>query len=378
MKRIPQLDGIRGLAILLILIWHYYVSLPPGETNGLHALVKQVFSLSWSGVDLFFVLSGFLIGGILLDNKSAKNVFSVFYYRRFFRIIPLYAIFLIPYLIISSSNVWQDQKGLSWLFKNPLPLWSYASFTQNYFMIKAGTFGPHWSAITWSLAIEEQFYLLLPLSIWILPSKTLPSFFIFTIISAIFFRFIFSFIVVSQYANYVLLPCRTDSLVLGVLGAWLVRQPDIVKELKESPWVLNDSLLVSGTGMIIFSYIKLPPGSLLSNTIGLPLIATFYFIFIMFCVINTNTFLNRILCSKILRGLGFISYCIYLTHLVFLGLCHAFILKHIPQNNDFTDTAVTLLALFLTLIVSAISWRFFEKPLSGYSHRLKYEPSSAK
>src|ERR687884_397533 len=117
--RIRELDGVRGIAILLVLVWHYLVcqvGAPPPLFRFLMA--------TWSGVDLFFVLSGALLRGRL------------------------------P---IGTAN--------GWLFDDPLPLWSYATFTQNFLMSKWGTFGPNWLAPTWSLAIEEQFYLLLTIVI---------------------------------------------------------------------------------------------------------------------------------------------------------------------------------------------------------------------
>lgn len=87
-SRIPQLDGIRGLAILMILLWHClagYLDLSRGWSLG----VLRVLNLAWTGVDLFFVLSGFLIGGIMLDYGRASNFLPVFYLRRALRIVPI-------------------------------------------------------------------------------------------------------------------------------------------------------------------------------------------------------------------------------------------------------------------------------------------------
>src|ERR1700689_5530178 len=89
---VPELDGIRGMAILLVVIFHWGAfdeghSILPGK-------LERLLSFGWSGVDLFFVLSGFLIGGILLDVRDSPNYFKVFYMRRFFRIVPLYYLWL--------------------------------------------------------------------------------------------------------------------------------------------------------------------------------------------------------------------------------------------------------------------------------------------
>src|ERR1039458_10010070 len=93
MRRIPALDGIRGLAILLVICCHYValqMAIPHSPPHTLNGFLLGLSNATWSGVDLFFVLSGFLIGGILLDNREANNFLKVFYIRRICRIFPLY------------------------------------------------------------------------------------------------------------------------------------------------------------------------------------------------------------------------------------------------------------------------------------------------
>src|SRR5260370_41846538 len=91
--RIPELDGIRGIAIGMVLIAHFFLVVSRPGSALAYALVP--LRLDWTGVDLFFVLSGFLIAGILLDARGSSNYFRVFYTRRFFRIVPIYAAFLL-------------------------------------------------------------------------------------------------------------------------------------------------------------------------------------------------------------------------------------------------------------------------------------------
>ena len=126
--------------------------------------------MMWSGVDLFFVLSGFLITGILRDQRSSSRYWRTFYLRRACRVLPLYAILLGGFALaiaFGASNV----PGLWWLFYTPMPLWSYATFTQNFFMAVAGGTGANWMGVSWSLAVEEQFYLVLPLVVYLLPKR---------------------------------------------------------------------------------------------------------------------------------------------------------------------------------------------------------------
>jgi peptidoglycan/LPS O-acetylase OafA/YrhL len=124
------------------------------------------------GVDLFFVLSGYLITSILLHNRSAPRYFSAFYGRRAFRIFPIYAVMLAIFLVGRLSGVGRT------FFDGALPWWSYALGLQNISMSIDQTYGAIWLAGTWSLAIEEQFYLLFPLIVLWLPPAALPRFLI--------------------------------------------------------------------------------------------------------------------------------------------------------------------------------------------------------
>src|SRR5665213_775139 len=96
--RIPELDGLRGMAILLVLVGHYFSVPGIGAASLLNG---YWFRLGWTGVDLFFVLSGFLIGGILLGVRESPNYFKTFYARRFFRIIPLYYAWILIYVVLA-------------------------------------------------------------------------------------------------------------------------------------------------------------------------------------------------------------------------------------------------------------------------------------
>jgi peptidoglycan/LPS O-acetylase OafA/YrhL len=164
-SRIPELDGIRGLAILLVLIEHYISDAPHLNLARWQAYALIPFRLAWSGVDLFFVLSGFLIGGILIDARGATNYYATFYARRVHRIFPLYYLWFLLFLIgLPLSSTVNEGSGRM-LFNRDLPIWSYPIFFQNFAMsLRRGT-GPMWLGITWSLAVEEQFYVILPWAI---------------------------------------------------------------------------------------------------------------------------------------------------------------------------------------------------------------------
>lgn len=123
MKRSKALDSVRGIAIMLVLIWHY---LPRDFTTP--NLLLTSTRLFWSGVDLFFVLSGFLIGGVLLQNSNSRKYFSTFYIRRAARIIPLYMLVFVALVMIINLRPTSLDESIKW----HLPLWSYLTFTQNF------------------------------------------------------------------------------------------------------------------------------------------------------------------------------------------------------------------------------------------------------
>jgi len=223
-SRLPELDGIRGIAIILVLIWHYVALGVPIDTGS--RLFRIVFYLrqSWCGVDLFFVLSGFLIGGILLDASNSKKLFKTFYIRRALRILPLYFCLLIAFSIGAylTAHGWGDAAyyGLD----EKMPIWVYWLLLQNIWSSLTGEWGCHWLGVTWSLAIEEQFYLTLPLLIRYTPRRILVWIIGALIIAAPILRTILFYnYQFGSFAGYWLMPCRTDALGLGVMLAIVTR-----------------------------------------------------------------------------------------------------------------------------------------------------------
>src|SRR5208282_3338546 len=151
--RIAELDGIRGLAIGMVLIYHYFLIRIDVPMRSAAAYALSTGRLAWSGVDLFFVLSGFLIGGILLDARDSSNYFQVFYTRRVLRIVPIYAVFLFAAFCIFQVGNLGDGNRFTWLFQGRLPWVPHLVFLQNFWMVKANTFGPAILGLTWSLAV---------------------------------------------------------------------------------------------------------------------------------------------------------------------------------------------------------------------------------
>ena len=247
--RIPALDGICGLAIILVLCWHYVAMQLTETPNPILKFIGELCGICWSGVDLFFVLSGFLLGGILIDNRESPNYYKTFYIRRVCRIFPLdYAWIL---LVVLLGAVLADGR-LAPLFQNYRPVWPVLTYTQNIteVVLHHGVNSPLF-AVTWSLAVEEQFYLLLPLLIRIINPRKLPFWLVLLVLSSTVFRLAMWYFGPQQgWAGYVLLPCRWDSLFLGVLGAWLLRRPGAREQ----------SATISGSSMLLWGPLG-PPSS---------------------------------------------------------------------------------------------------------------------
>src|SRR5260370_8335289 len=175
-SRVPELDGLRGLAILFVLLFHYISqegATPVGTAN--HFLQRFVI-LGWSGVDLFFVLSGFLIGGILMDARASVSYYRTFYARRFFRIIPIYYLWMTAYIALVGFAGATIQRLSNSGLTPPLgfPVYSYYLFLQNFRAsgfpgLAAALFG-HFC----SLALEEPVYLISPLLVRFLPPRKPP------------------------------------------------------------------------------------------------------------------------------------------------------------------------------------------------------------
>ncbi len=201
---------MRALAILLVVAWHYL-----GIGDGPASMPWRIFMAGRSGVDLFFVLSGYLITGILLANANSSSFFSTFYRRRSFRILPIYGVMLVIYLIGRKLG-----GSAPVLFGGTLPWWSYVIGLQNIWMAIHQNYGASWLAGTWSLAIEEQFYLIFPLVVYFAPPRMLPRLLIALLVLAPLGRII-AYGLGDRLGYYVLMPLRADILAIGALIAWL-------------------------------------------------------------------------------------------------------------------------------------------------------------
>lgn len=353
LEHIKSLDGLRSIAIILVIVWHYFNNqINPNLFGGFMSHMKLLTFWTWSGVDLFFVLSGFLIGRILINHRSSPRYFQTFYMRRVFRIFPAYYFILLAFVMMI---YFQLDDVLPWLTSAPLPLYSYFLYIQNFFMINEG-FGAHWLGITWSLAIEEQFYLLLPLLIYSISPKFRPYMLILGIVMAPILRSISS-----DMSAYVLLPMRMDSLLLGVLIAHFYLNGQLQN------WFENRSKILVAISMICFAFLFVLRlysdenigGVFIHSLLGI----LFSALLILILTTNRDTIFNRFMSISFFGFIAKISYMLYLSHQLISGIMHQFILNQIPQMNNFNDLMVTTVALLITVGFCSLSYRYFEKPI---------------
>ncbi len=368
--RLPELDAVRGLAIVLVLLWHYGACQLEHNPGTALNFIRQALGICWSGVDLFFVLSGFLIGGILIENRESRNYFRVFYLRRACRIFPLYYGWLAIAGVLFALG-WHHR--VPTLFADRTPFWSYLTYTQNFFYAGQGTLGSPWLGVTWSLAVEEQFYLLLPLFVRVVSAERLPYWLVWLVLAAPVFRLCFWYFMPNQGAGFVLLPCRWDSLLMGVLGASLVRKPGFIHAVRRNERFLYILLGVIAAGVTILRVTKQGyPWSFGTQMMGFLWLAVFYLVIIILSLYSGSHWMKRPFRVGWLQRIGGISYAVYLFHQPVSWLFHQLLWKDEPRLTTLPRFATTCCALACTLLLASVSWRVFESKCVSWGRGFTY------
>lgn len=246
-------------------------------------LALRSLELSWSGVDLFFVLSGFLIGGILLDAKDSPNYYRTFYLRRFHRILPLYAVWMGIFVLSVAVVDFTGARQFSHVFNDSIPLWSFPVFVQNFLQTARHTFGSDWMDVTWSLAVEEQFYLLLPLLIRVFDRRRLVLLTAVAIAMAPAWRLLLQALGNPVQGPYTLLPCRADALGMGVLIAVTMRTDWLWSKLTARRHYLYGALAILLGGVVLL--LRWPARTVLNGP-GFTWLAATYACILLLTLIN--------------------------------------------------------------------------------------------
>jgi peptidoglycan/LPS O-acetylase OafA/YrhL len=361
----------------MVVVLHYVVHHVQTTPATFPAYVQAYGLYLSSGVDIFFVLSGYLLGGILLDRRDAPNCLAIFYIRRAFRIIPPYVFVLVCYGI---AVVWwtsSPSPGLEWLFERPIPSWPYLLFVQNIVMADQNRFGVLFLVVTWSLAVEEQFYLLLP---WVLRRASLnavPRVCGTFILAALAFRLTVTLSHPgADLARQVLLPARWDSLFFGVLAAWLVRHDWLAGVIQQKVHILRVALLGCFLILALLPFLERMHNPFISSSVY-SFVALTCAVFLIYLRLQRGSYVARCLQCGALRYFGRLSYMIYLCHVPIMGICFSLLTGQQPILAKGSDWVVSLVAFALTIAVAEATWRSFEFPLIRLGQRLDYRPARA-
>ena len=361
-SHIVQLDGVRALAILAVMLVH------SADRLGT-PIARSAFRYGWVGVDLFFVLSGFLITGILLKARGTEHFFRNFYARRILRVWPLYYVVLaIGFAIVPSIL---RHFGLPSQGNDGRPFIIYALFLQNLWHSSI----PMGSAlsVTWSLAIEEQFYFIWPAVVLFFSPRILKWLLLAVLILSPVVRILASHSGVPELAIYVNTLSRLDGLAIGCLLAVCIHAqiltPRQLKRASLGAFLIGGALAVFLTPASItepaspfaFSALALA----FAGFVGLALAAP----------VGTS-WLGKVLANRALGYVGTVSYCVYLIHLpifLFVGRLLKNFKGFFPQAilGDFVFIVV---AFGLSFGVAAVSWHFFEQPILRFKN--KFAPST--
>jgi peptidoglycan/LPS O-acetylase OafA/YrhL len=368
-KHLPELDGVRGIACLLVVVMHCFTTIMARDWQMLMtSYFPGLGTILTGGVDLFFVLSGFLIGGILLDSRKASNFFRVFWVRRAARILPVYILLLYTYFAASAVRPMLDVPWMDeWLLKQPsIPLWSYATFTQNYVMAAMANPGAFWMGITWSLAVEEQFYLAFPLLVYILRKRTLVLLALASLVVAALLRTYLWNVSGKFYVGYFPTPARVDALMFGFLVTCVVRDPSALSFFSRYR-MFFDALALVGLAVILAGAMGLD-----MSTLNFSVLSAVFAYAILRNFIVKDGWYRAILRTPFLVQIGFISYALYMYHQAVNGLLHGLVFQHPPAITNWKEFGVACLVVLVSASLATLSTRFYEMPLRNWARRMRY------
>jgi len=362
------------VAILLVMAIHFLGDATP--RSALQRLVVKASSYGVLGVDLFFVLSGFLITGLLVEAKGKPNYFRNFYARRTLRIFPLYYLVL-ALLFVALPRAWPLSPALEEARAHQAWLWTY---TANFYVAARGSWALTYVSHFWSLAIEEHFYLLWPLVVFSFQRRTLERICAAVIGGGLLLRIGLALGGTSELSISVLTPCRIDTLCVGALLALLCRREGWADELVRRS---GRAALALGSVIVVLSaWCALTKAGLpVLHQIRGSLYALFFGALVLVSLQPRPSLLPRALRGRALRFLGKYSYGLYVYHGL---LTWYFIEFHAEARFDafFGNHALAIAAkaacgVAISVAVAMASYELFEKPFLSLKRFFEVREASA-
>jgi len=363
---IPELDGLRGIAILLVIIVHARaVGASIAPATALDRGLDFAYHLGWTGVDLFFVLSGFLITGILIDTKGTRSYFRSFYIRRFLRIFPLYyaALALETFVVFPLANhrgPWSDVSavdlGYFWIY---LANWRtghglYVPFVTHF----------------WSLSVEEHFYFVWPIAVAALSFTGLLRLSFLGILTCIALRGWWLQYPLPPYLLYHWTPFRIEPLLVGAVGALAFRSGVL-----DSSWQRYRALaltLASATLVAVLWFAgDAGPESRAMQSVGYSSVAVIFGVGVYEAASRSRTgdsLYVRALRMPRLRNIGKVSYAMYICNGLFSWLALHLLARltdkgWLPHLFALEATLAVILIFGCSYAAALASWRYFESPI---------------
>jgi peptidoglycan/LPS O-acetylase OafA/YrhL len=369
-SHVLALDGIRGLAILMVL-GHHLVYINSGPTAPVYVWARALRDSLWCGVDVFFALSGFLITGILVKTVSAPGFFRNFYARRVLRIFPLYyAVLLILFACTPLLHIhWAGQQWRLLTYSNHILLDTHSTGWNFYF-------GGYINLVNfWSLHVEEQFYFIWPLLVFLIPSpRRLIPLAIVLSLASLGLRLWFSTHGVSHEVIYASLLTRADNLLLGAALALLIetRFRDRILRASRPAFLLSSlalfAIFFTGHGLHFIGGI--------SFSIQFTLLALASTALIGLCL-EPHSRVTQLFSVRPLRFFGKYSYGLYIFHTVlpiFLlpPLLRALAPLAVHGHAMLQHLLTSIAELAAAIVVSVLSYRYFESPFLRLKKYFEY------
>jgi len=363
-KHIPILDGIRAFAVILVCIVHFFQVDEAGlylSNKYLGAFLFKTSQIGLRGVELFFLLSGFLITGILLDSKKSSKYFSTFYSRRFLRIFPLYYFVLTFSFLVLPHIIGIDIPGKE-LMQKQTWLWTYTSNLSGFFghvgwdnSLNFPSFGHFWS-----LCVEEHFYIFWPLLVFFSNEKWLPrimwSIVAISVFSVLFVYFSNDLIPILKWTT---IRCA-GVLSLGGLVAFYRKNTQKYQQI-----ISISKRLVLPVGILFFLVNFIPRKFEILDVVTF-FLSVLFFLFLIVIALEGNKTTKHLFNHKALFFIGKISYGIYVYH----GMLRPYFKEFIYTNLHSYISNGILASIFYTIVCTGISifiawlnWILIESPI---------------
>jgi len=380
-RHYPAVDGMRGFAAIVATGLHFILEDP--TFSPLNRSLRYATGLGWTSVDMFFCISGFLITQILLNTRSGSGYFKKFYIRRALRIIPLYYVFITFLFVILPIFGLHPAGEKQWT-------WPYFfTHTSNFLNWNNIGFGPKYSGHFWSLAFEEQFYLVWPILIYLCPSKVLAKLFPALLCATVFLRWFLTDVTGGNGLSIISLPfARADGLLLGSWIAFMVWKGWNVKLPSLTVQIVILSFCAAFIGAFTFElfgvsyYTRFWGGADLA--IWMLTLTSMDAMLLIYCIAPPNP-IQKFFSNRVFRWFGKYSYGLYVLHYTIMWVLLANadflqLMKSIASYSPSLESLVYMTILYgLSIVAALISWNVVERPALKLKRFFSYDkPKSIK